>query len=37
MSDEDNEEISDDENNLNFTQSDEESDKDLLAQSVAVH
>ena len=37
MSDEDKEEISDVKNNLNFTESDGESDKDLLVQSVATH
>ena len=36
ISDEDNEEITDVENNLNSTQSDGESDKDLSPQSVAV-
>ena len=36
VSDEGNEEITDVENNSNFTQSDRESDKDFLSQSVAV-
>ena len=36
VSDEDNEEITDVQNNLNFSQSDGESDKDLSPQSVAV-
>ena len=36
VSDKGNEEITDVENNSNFTQSDRESDKDFLSQSVAV-
>ena len=36
VSDEDNEEITDVQNNLNFSQSDGESYKDLSPQSVAV-
>ena len=36
VSDEDNEEIADVENNLNFTQSDGESDKDFSPQNAAV-